>query len=509
MMTNDDTGVLRRDYAAAMAVAKDQFRMLAQGIPNACFYLNRSLEIEFVNEAFANPFGRRPDELLGRPLAEIFDPDEFAKHEPYLRRALDGETTDYESQVGDDGHGVYLKISNRPIYDESGAVTGVFSEATDVTHLHELEQVARENEKRIRIIAEGVPSQFIFLDPDLRIQFANDAFLAAVGWSQDEAVGRHIAEALTPEQYVARQERYAKALSGEEVFYESRGGAGNLSGYFRFWYRPDIDADGNVRGIFSMALDITERHEMEVELQRKQAELVRSNQDLEQFAYVASHDLKAPLRSIEVLVQWIREDLIGYENDAVQENLDLLSNRTQRLNRLLDDLLNYSRAGRRVGQLRPTDSRVLVQDVVQLLDPPSHLEVELVGEFPTFTTHATPLEQTFRNLIGNAIKHHDGNGGRISVTSIDSGDHYLFSVADDGPGIPDEFADRIFEMFQTLKPRDQVEGSGMGLAIVNRIVTAQGGRVWVERGPDEKGAVFRFQWMKQAMQEATNEVAQA
>jgi signal transduction histidine kinase len=251
-----------------------------------------------------------------------------------------------------------------------------------------------------------------------------------------------------------------------------------------------------------MATDISERRQIQLELEAKQAELLRSNKDLEQFAYVASHDLKAPLRAIELLVQWITEGLNGYDVNNVQENLGLLAKRTQRLNRLLDDLLAYSRAGRKVGAHRMTDTHALVLDVVQLLNPPPAIAVSIEGQLPKFGTYPAPLEQVLRNLISNAIKHHPGPQGRVVVSCQEHGDHHLYAVTDDGEGIPAQYAERVFEMFQTLKSRDQVEGSGMGLAIVSRIVQWQRGRVWFEPAPGGKGTVFKFQWKKRQPQAA-------
>jgi PAS domain S-box-containing protein len=366
----------------------------------------------------------------------------------------------------------------------------------DDTGIARLTESVRKSEERFRMLAEGVPNHLLFLDPNLRIVFANDVFLQAAGWSADKALGLHISEIMGPERFLERQPYYERALAGETVSYESTGAIGSRDGFFRFSYRPSFDESGNVRGIFSMATDISARRKVELELQAKQAELVRSNKDLEQFAYVASHDLKAPLRAIELLVQWIAEGLDGYDVNNVQENLGLLSKRTQRLNRLLDDLLAYSRAGRKVGAHRVTDAHALVLDVAQLVNPPPTISISIEGQLPTFTTHPAPLEQVLRNLIGNAVKHHPRPHGRVVVYCEDEGEHYVFAVEDDGEGIPEEYADRVFEMFQTLKSRDQVEGSGMGLAIVSRIVQWQGGRVWFEPAPGGQGTVFKFQWKK-------------
>jgi PAS domain S-box-containing protein len=375
----------------------------------------------------------------------------------------------------------------------------------DDTRVLRAKATATSSEARFRMLAEGVPNHLLFLDRDLRIEFANNVFLQAAGWTAEAAHGRHISEVVGPERYLARQANYERALAGETISYESAGAAGDDSGFYRFTYRPSFDDAGQVRGIFSMAIDISERRKVELELEAKQAELLRSNKDLEQFAYVASHDLKAPLRAIELLVQWIVEGLNGYDVNNVQENLGLLGRRTQRLNRLLDDLLAYSRAGRKVGDYRQTNCQELVLDVIQLLNPPEGFTVSIDGQLPTLETFPTPLEQVFRNLISNAIKHHPGPKGQVVVSCEDRVTHYLFAVRDDGEGIPAQYAERVFEMFQTLKPRDQVEGSGMGLAIVNRIVQWQHGRVWLEPSPAGRGTVFKFEWKKRNPKASTTE----
>jgi PAS domain S-box-containing protein len=378
----------------------------------------------------------------------------------------------------------------------------------DDTGIRRLTESVKRGEERFRMLAEGVPNHLLFLDPELRILFANDVFLEAAGWTAEKAIGLHVSEIMGVQRFIQRQPYYERALAGETVSYESTGAIGNESGYFRFTYRPSFDESGAVRGVFSMATDISARRKIQLELEAKQAELLRSNKDLEQFAYVASHDLKAPLRAIELLVQWIAEGLDGYDNNNVQENLALLGKRTQRLNRLLDDLLAYSRAGRKVGAHRLTDTHALVLDVAQLLNPPPTISISIEEQLPKFATHPAPLEQVFRNLIGNAIKHHPGPEGRIVVSCKDEDDCYVFAVQDDGDGIPAQYAERVFEMFQTLKPRDQVEGSGMGLAIVNRIVVWQGGRVWFEPAAGGRGTTFKFQWRKRQPLPANVETAE-
>jgi light-regulated signal transduction histidine kinase (bacteriophytochrome) len=229
------------------------------------------------------------------------------------------------------------------------------------------------------------------------------------------------------------------------------------------------------------------------QVQRANKELARSNKDLEQFAYVASHDLKAPLRAIDNLAKWIVEDSEDILPPNSQGHLEQLQQRVQRMERFLDDLLQYSRAGHFTGHLVEVDLGEMVKDLVSLLSPREPFTVAAVGEMPTLLTASVPLEQCLQNLIDNAIRHHDRGDGRVEISSRSSGDFVEFTVADDGPGIAHQFHERIFEMFKTLHSRDEVEGSGMGLAVVKKLIEAYGGSIRVESSPPN-GATFRFTW---------------
>ncbi len=367
----------------------------------------------------------------------------------------------------------------------------------DVSDRRQLEQQLHAVESRTQHIADNVPGLFSYLDTEYRVQFLNAKYRELVANDSDEYIGKHISEIIGTEQFEQRKARYDEAFAGDSISHEAQRVApdGSIT-YYTVNHQPHRDKDGNICGVLSLAIDITERREFQVALEAKSAELARSNHDLEQFAYVASHDLKAPLRAIEVLVQWLSEDLKDNTEGEVQENLALLAQRTKRLNKLLDDLLAYSRAGRLMGECREVDTKVLVNDIALLLSPPPKMKIVADDSLPTMIAHEAPLEQVLRNLINNAIKHHPYEWGKVHVSAEDQGNQYLFTVTDDGAGIPDEYAEKVFQMFQTLQPRDDREGSGMGLAIVKRIIDWQGGKIWFHSGADGKGTVFKFTWEK-------------
>lgn len=230
------------------------------------------------------------------------------------------------------------------------------------------------------------------------------------------------------------------------------------------------------------------------EVRRHREDLERSNTDLDQFAYSASHDLKAPLRVIRNGLYWIEEDL-GEKIDAeTRTNLDLVKGRASRMERLLDDLLAYSRIGRTEDRIVKVTGEELIEEVVGLCDVPAGFTIEVGETLAALTFDMMPLKNILLNLVSNGIKHHDGEHGTIRVTvESTAGNMDIFEVSDDGPGIPVEFHERITQVFTTLKPRDQVEGSGMGLAFVKRQVEVKGGTLEILSG-EGRGATFRFAW---------------
>jgi len=234
---------------------------------------------------------------------------------------------------------------------------------------------------------------------------------------------------------------------------------------------------------------------LESRVAERTAELRRSNEELDRFAYVASHDLKSPLRAIDHLSSWIVQDAAEQLPSASQEHLSKLRGRVKRMEKLLDDLLAYSRADRFKYPKQKVDTATLVADVAQLVTPVEGFTVTAQAPMPVLLTERVPLELVLRNLIDNAIKHHHRIEGEVWVAARDLGGWIEFSVTDNGPGIDEQFSARIFQMFQTLKPRDQVEGSGMGLAIVKKVVESRGGTLHVESTPGH-GATFRFTWPK-------------
>ncbi|HEY9666754.1 MAG TPA: ATP-binding protein, partial [Coleofasciculaceae cyanobacterium] len=223
--------------------------------------------------------------------------------------------------------------------------------------------------------------------------------------------------------------------------------------------------------------------------------LEKRNAELDQFAYIVSHDLKAPLRAIANLSQWLEEDLEQHLTEDTRYQMDLLRSRVHRMEALINGLLQYSRVGRLRTELELVDVEALLAEVVDSLAPPPEFTVTIMPGMPTVWTERLPLEQVFANLIGNAIKHNHRADGQVTISSHEQFDDYEFTISDNGPGIAPEFHEKVFIMFQTLEPRDKVENTGVGLAIVKKIIEEQGGTITLESDRDQ-GATFRFSWPK-------------
>ena len=232
---------------------------------------------------------------------------------------------------------------------------------------------------------------------------------------------------------------------------------------------------------------------LEQHIASRTAEADRRAQYLEQFAYVTSHDLKAPLRAVSNLAAWIQEDLEDKLDDASREQLNLLRDRVQRMHNLIEGLLEYSRVGRSSEPENEVDTRQLIDEVVDSLSPPREFKIKIQDDMPTLYVDRLQLGQVFSNLISNALKHHGGEKGKIRITGEELGKFCSFSVCDNGQGIDPKYHDKVFMMFQTLNSGDFENSTGIGLALVKKIVEEHGGTIRLQSDVGQ-GTCFYFTW---------------
>jgi two-component system sensor kinase FixL len=239
-------------------------------------------------------------------------------------------------------------------------------------------------------------------------------------------------------------------------------------------------------------------------IERKQAEkqqaqllqkLSEINQELKDFAYIISHDLKAPLRAIRTIADWLQADYADRLDAEGKEHLALLTNRVNRMQGLIDGVLQYSRIGRTEQGTVPVDLGRVVAEIIEDLDAPRHIAIGIESDLPTVDADPTRITQVFQNLLSNAIKYMDKPQGRIAVACAEQDGFWQFRVSDNGPGIDAKDFERIFKLFQTLMRRDDSESTGVGLTITRKIVELYGGKIWVESEIGQ-GSTFFFTFPK-------------
>jgi signal transduction histidine kinase len=258
---------------------------------------------------------------------------------------------------------------------------------------------------------------------------------------------------------------------------------------------PLLSSEGEITGVLGTYVDITDRKLAE----RQQAEFAEQlkviNQDLQDFAHVVSHDLKAPLRAIRTLADWLATDYQDKLDPQGKENLRLLGSRVDRMQNLIDGVLQYSRIGRTEQKTEPVDLNRLVPEIIDNLGAPEHIAIHVEPDLPTVEADATRITQVFQNLLSNAIKYMDKPQGNITVGCVQDDGFWKLSVADNGPGIERKDFERIFKLFQTLARRDDCESTGVGLTVAKKIVEIYGGRIWVESEVG-RGSTFFFTFPK-------------
>ena len=395
----------------------------------------------------------------------------------------------------------------------------------------------RESRNLIEAIVANVVDGVMVINPHGEIETFNDAAVKMFGYTATEVIGWEWQKLLN-RCSVGRRPAFGtgatepKADGTQQLLFHPPDLVEIAVPNGKIWQAMGQHKNGNLFPIevsmnsivldddrIAIVRDITERQQTAARLQAKAIQmaqlnaslnatnqsLLQSNRELDQFAYITAHDLKAPLRAIASLSEWIEEDINGSITTETQAQMHLLRSRVYRMQALLDSLLEYARSGRRKALIVPVDINLLLTEIIQVLAPPATFAIEIISPLPTFNTRRQSLKQVFTHLIDNAIRHHPTEMGTVKISAIDLSDRYEFTIADNGEGIEPEFQEKIYTIFQTLKARDLQENIGAGLAIVKKIVIAEGGEIQLESSAGS-GAIFRFTWLKQPIPKSESSI---
>ena len=527
------------------------YRHLVESVADyAIFALDESGRVVTWNPGAERIKGYSAEEIVGRHFSTFYPP-ESAANDALARKleiaARDGRVEDEGWRVRKDGTRFWANVVISAMRNGEGRTTGFAKVTREVDHARAIGDALRESEQSFSLLVRSVTDYAILLlDPDGRVTSWNEGAQRIKGYTAGEIIGHSFRKFYPPEAVAAGFPERELEYAARDGRFEDEDWRVRKDGS-RFWANVIVTAlrneAGQLVGYAKVTRDLTARREAEEQARRLAAEeaqhaeaslrseelatlndrLRQSNEELrsalkaaedsrqaaeeaasamaeayrqlDQFAYVASHDLKAPLRGIANLAQWIQDDAADELSGDSAEHLRLLQGRVQRMESLIDGILAYSRAGRLTAAAEKVDTGALVREVIDLVAPPDGVTIFVADDLPTLETELLPLQQVFMNLIVNAVKysHAERPDATVRVEWRDTGEAIEFTVIDNGPGIAPEFHERVWGIFQVLASRDKIEGTGVGLAVVKKVVESRGGRVSLDSTPGE-GATFRFTW---------------
>jgi len=369
-----------------------------------------------------------------------------------------------------------------------------------VTEAKETLELKNEELKKLSLVASNTDNSVIITNKDGLIEWVNSGFERIKGYSLPEVIGKTTQELfygpLTSEEtinLISHNISHKKSFSGEVLKYRKDGS----SIWLQVTITPILDEQGEVTRFIHVESDISERKKSEERLAEYYMYLEKANKELDKFAYVVSHDLKAPLRAISNLSSWIEEDIGDRFTVDSAQHFTMLKGRIVRMESLINGILEYSRADRVKSPNVMVDVKALINEIFELIVQDSNVTIELPENLPVINTERMKLQQVFLNLISNSIKYNDKESAIIKIACVEEEESFTFSVEDNGPGIEERYHEKVFIIFQTLQARDTFESTGVGLAIVKKIIDETGGEIWIE---SELGIYtrFLFRWPKKS-----------
>jgi PAS domain S-box-containing protein len=469
------------------------FQLIVESSPNSIVLVNKEGKISYVNSQTEKLFGYPRSELIGQ-LVEILLPKRFSHKHPGFRDSFFHAPSVRAMGAGrelfairKDNTEFPIEIGLNPVVTVEGTL--VLASIIDISE-------RKKAEERVRLVVESAPNAMVLVGTAGVITLVNRQTEMLFGYARTELIGNKL-EMLIPERFRQAHPNHRTSFfekpqtrsmgAGRDLFARRKDGT---EIQVEIGLNPIETPDGPV--VLASIIDITERKLQEA-IAKKQVALEIRNKELEQFAYLASHDLQEPLRTVSNYVQLLEEDFIDKLNNDAREYLASIDGATKRMSMLVKALLDFSRLGRDKS-LAKVDCNKLIQNVVADLQTSirhANAVVE-VAEMPELYIYETEVRQLFQNLISNAIKFQPpGNTPVVRINVRKQGSKRQFTVSDNGIGIAPVHYNRIFDIFQRLHTTDEYDGNGIGLANCKKIVELHDGEIWVESTPGQ-GSTFCF-----------------
>jgi PAS domain S-box-containing protein len=466
------------------------FRLAVEACPCGTVVSDPAGTILMVNAEAERLFGYSRQELIGQSI-DLLVPQRLREDHSVYRAAFIADAGVRAMGAGrelvalrKDGSEVPVEVGLKLFATRGGPV--IISVIVDITARRRAETEQKIAQAQFRLAVEACPSAMVMVAATGQIVMVNAKTEQMFGYSRQELIGQGV-DILVPARFRDRHPAFRAAFAASPDA-RAMGVARDLHGRRKDNSEFPVEVEVNPietrdgLAILSVIVDISERNHADELAANQRRDLERSNAELEEFAYVAAHELLEPLRTIAGYAHLLAERYQGKLDEKADKYIQFAVDGAERMQSLIIDLLAFSRLGRRAGSLQPTPSAVVARQVIERLRPRiEETQADIAfGPLPVVNADETQLAQVLQNLVGNALKFRSARPPRIRVNASPRNGEWLFSVEDNGIGIDQQFADRIFQMFQRLHEREKYEGSGIGLAIAKKIVERHGGKIWFE-----------------------------
>ena len=485
---------LSREAEDKLIESENRLASLILNLDSGIVLEDENRKIVLTNKKFCEMFHipDTPESLSGRDCAYQYTKKMFADPKAYLKRSR----YIYENKtivLGDELTMVDGKILERdflPITTNNES-QGYLWTFTDVSIKRKYRKSLEAQRQKYRNIIANMNLGLIEVDNDDVILMTNQSLLEMSGYTDAELIGKKAQSIFSVENSADTiVQENLKRNKGESNSYELK--VKIKSGENRLWLisgAPNYNLNGEIIGSIGIHLDITDLKKLQLQKENLLIELEKSNDELQEYAHIVSHDLKSPLRSIDALISWIKEDNKGQLDEVSLQNFTHIETTLEKMELLISDVLEYSSIGFSDKEKNLVNLDDVVHGLIKMMYKPDHVKVEVLNTLPTILGDKTKLQQVFQNLISNAIKFIDKDQGFVKIKAEELPTHYQFSVQDNGMGIEEKFHDKIFKIFHALnKSKDS---TGIGLSIVKKIVDLHDGTIWLESKPN-KGTTFFF-----------------
>jgi len=478
-----------------VTIESEHLAAIVRSSDDAILSKDRNATITSWNEAAERLYGYTSEEVVGQSVAILIPPDRQGEELEIVRRILAGERVEHYAteRVRKDGTRVAVSLTASPIHGAGGEIVGVSTQARDIS-------AAQQSEQQMAGAFEGAPIGIaVFsIEPGSfgRLHQVNAEMTRLLGYTQEELAAVSPGELTHPDDAELERVLIEELAAGRRSSYGIEKRNRHKDGRWVWvWLTVSLlGIDDPPRSAVAHMFDISYRKSAESELKQVRTNLERSNAELDQFAYVASHDLKEPLIILSAYARMLGER----HGDALDEEgrtfLGHVRDEAGRMKAMIDDLLDYSRLQTRAEDTQTVELANVLDLALKTLAPrleETQARVDVEGRLPSVEGSPAQFERLFRNLISNALKFRGQDAPVISVSAEHAGGEWIVSVRDNGIGIDPAKAGRIFDVFQRLHSQEEYAGTGMGLAICKRIVERHGGRIWVEPAAGG-GSAFRF-----------------